>query len=67
LTDTLSFSVYRYDFESKTLRLLKMTRAALIYLSLAIHQEERRRAEIRGAEKPVPYIELDTFEDEWKL
>lgn len=67
LTDTLSFSVYRYDFESKTLRLLKMTRAALIYLSLAIHQEEKRRAEIRGAEKPVPYIELDTFEDEWKL
>ena len=67
LTDTLSFSVYRYDFEEKTLRLLKMARAALIYLSLAIHQEEGRRAEARDPEGIVPQVELETWEDEWKL
>lgn len=31
------------DFERKTLRLLKMAREALIYLSLAMHHEERQR------------------------
>jgi len=67
MTDTLAFSVYRYDFEEKALRLLKMARAALIYLSLAIHQEERRRAENRDPEEFVPQMESDTWDDEWKL
>lgn len=65
-TDTLSFSVYRYDFEAKTLRLLKMARAALVYLSLVIHQQEQRRTEARGPEEIVPQIELETWEDKWK-
>ena len=34
------------DFQDKTLRLLKMAREALIYLSLAMHQEEGLRAEL---------------------
>ena len=34
------------DFQGKTLRLLKMAREALIYLSLAIHREEGLRAEL---------------------
>ena len=33
------------DFEDKTLRLLKMAREALIYLSLAMHREEALREE----------------------
>ena len=33
------------DFQGKTLRLLKMAREALIYLSLAMHREEVMRAE----------------------
>ena len=33
------------DFQKKALRLLKMAREALIYLSLAMHREERRREE----------------------
>ena len=37
-TDVLAASLYRNDFESKALRLLKMARAALIYLSLGIPQ-----------------------------
>ena len=34
------------DFQDKTLRLLKMAREALIYLSLAMHREESLRAEL---------------------
>lgn len=67
MTDTLSYSIYRYDFEEKTLRLLKMARAALIYLSLAVHQEERRRAEDRGPDVPIGRMESDTWDDDWKL
>ena len=36
--------------EAKALRLLKMAREALIYLSLAMHQEEKRRKAARGGE-----------------
>lgn len=65
LADTLAFSVERRDFEAKALRLLKMARAALIYLSLAIHGEERRKASARG-EKPILPMLLDRWDDEWK-
>ncbi len=66
LTDTLAFSVRRGDFEEKTLRLMKMARAALIYVSLAIHAEEKNRAKERrpGVVFPMP---LDIWEDRWKV
>ena len=67
MTDTLSFSIYRYDFELKTLRLLKMARAALIYLALAVHQEEQRRAEERDSDVSVLKMESGVWDDEWKL
>ena len=38
------------DFQAKTLRLLKMVREAMIYLSLAMHREEILRAEASGEE-----------------
>ncbi len=49
--DTLAFSVYRQDFESKTLKIMKLVRAALIYLSLGVKVEEVRRAKERGADQ----------------
>lgn len=67
MTDKLAFSVYRYDFETKTLRLLKMVRAALIYLSLAVHQEEKKRAESRDPNERILSMEPDIWEDGWKL
>jgi tetratricopeptide (TPR) repeat protein len=67
LADTLAFSVYRSDFQEKTLRLMKMARAALIYLSLAIHSEEKRRAKERKPGAIVPGIPLDVWEDKWKV
>lgn len=67
LADTLAFSMHRRDFKAKTLRLIKMARAALIYLSLAIHCEEQRRAKDRGHDSIVPGMPLDVWKDEWKV
>ncbi|MFC3656462.1 LA2681 family HEPN domain-containing protein [Xanthomonas hyacinthi] len=62
--DTLAYGITRSDLEQKTLRLLQLARSALIYLSLAMHQEERRRSKGRsGLSAPMP---LDVWRDEWK-
>lgn len=67
LADTLAFSTYRQEFEEKTLRLIKMARAALIYLSLAVHCEEKQRAKERSPDSIIPGMPLDVWEDEWKV
>jgi tetratricopeptide (TPR) repeat protein len=41
--DPFGYVVCRPDLEIKTLRMLRTARAALIYLSLALHAEEKRR------------------------
>jgi tetratricopeptide (TPR) repeat protein len=66
LTDTLAMRIGRKDFEAKTLRLLKLVRSTLIYLSLGIHQEERSKNKARGLGKVVP-IKLPNYDDEWKI
>jgi hypothetical protein len=66
MADTLAHSVYRSDFEAKTLRLLKMVRAALIYLALVIHGEEKERAKNRKPGSVIPGMPLDVWEDDWK-
>ncbi|WP_437914777.1 LA2681 family HEPN domain-containing protein [Sorangium sp. So ce302] len=43
--DLFGFVVDKTELEAKALRLLKTARAALIYLSLAIHQEEIQKTE----------------------
>lgn len=65
--DNVTFSMHRREFESKTLRLIKMARAALIYLSLAIHYEEQRRLTEQHSNSIIPEIQLDVWEDEWKV
>ena len=62
----LAFSVYRKNFTAKALRLLKMARAALMYLTLAIHTEERKREDARPKKELVLPMPVDTWEDEWK-
>lgn len=42
-SDQLAFHISTQDLTEKTVRILKMARAALTYLSLAVHQEERNR------------------------
>ncbi len=65
LRDSLAYSVTRGDLEAKALRLLKLARAGLIYLSLAVHREELLREEQRGDGLVMP-MGLDTWPDDWK-
>jgi tetratricopeptide (TPR) repeat protein len=67
LADTLAFSIHRREFEVKTLKLIKMVRSALIYLSLAIHAEEKQRRTENEHKTITPKVALDIFEDDWKL
>ena len=64
--DTLAFSIHRNEFETKTFKILRMTRAALMYLSLAIHFEEQRCVKGRSANKSVLEIPLSLWKYEWK-
>lgn len=52
--DDMAYSLTRDSLEAKTLRLIKMARAGLIYLSLAVHREEAIRAEKRQDEFVMP-------------
>ncbi len=65
--DALAHSVYRRDFEARALRLLKMVRAALIYLCAAVGVEERRRRQNRKTKEPVLPMPIDYWEDDWKM
>jgi tetratricopeptide (TPR) repeat protein len=64
--DKLAFSVYRTHFTAKATRLMKMARAALIYLSLSIHAEEKKREQVRPKKGLILPMPVDTWEDEWK-
>lgn len=66
LTDSLAKSLDRSDFAAKTLRLMRTARAALIYLSLAVWQEERCRESLRDPSKIIVTNPLDVWEDDWK-
>jgi tetratricopeptide (TPR) repeat protein len=59
-------SISTDDFAARTLRLLKLVRGSLIYLSLAVHCEERLRASDGGEKKLVLSMPLDSWRDDWK-
>jgi hypothetical protein len=67
LADTLAYSLYRDDFERKTLKLLKLARAALIYLSISIHIEEQYGAKKRDPRQISIPAYLGKWEDRWKF
>jgi hypothetical protein len=60
------FDISVSDLIAKTLRQLKLARAAIIYLSLAVHVEEERREGERGDDKLNMPMILDTWDDDWK-
>jgi tetratricopeptide (TPR) repeat protein len=64
--DELAYSIKRDEFEGQTVKLLRLARAALIYLSLGVHAEEQRRRTARG-DTSIPSMPLDTWEDKWKV
>lgn len=61
----LAYSISRDEFEAKTLRLIKLARAGIIYLTLAMHREERRRAERAGDGLTMP-LPLTSLPDRFK-
>ena len=67
LVDRLAYSMFIVEFEEMTLRLIRLARAALIYLSLAVHSEELSRSKTRDHSKIVNLGELPKYDDNWKL
>ncbi|MGP0058553.1 MAG: LA2681 family HEPN domain-containing protein [Beijerinckiaceae bacterium] len=63
--DNLAYSLSRADFERKALRLLKLAREALTYLSLGMHREEERRRR-QHREGFIAGMPLIPWEDGWK-
>jgi hypothetical protein len=63
--DRLAYSIQREAFIDKTLLVLRRARAALIYLSLGMHQEERRRSKNKK-DGLIASMRLDHWEDDWK-
>ena len=66
LVDTLAYSIGRSDFEDKALRLLKLSRAAIIHLTLAMDFEEKRRRRASRSKKPMAGQELPVVDHRWK-
>lgn len=64
--DRLEYPMRRSDFAVRALRMLQLSRSALIYLCLGIHREERRRRKERDPNQPIGTLPLDKMEDEWK-
>lgn len=65
--EALAYSVALKEFERKTLHLFRLARAALIYLSLAVHVEEHAKGKQwkgQGIGAPIP---MDVWEDDWKI
>jgi len=59
--DTLAYSITRSDLEQRTLRLMKLVRSSLIYLSLGMHREEQRRR--KGKDECVATMPLNPLRD----
>lgn len=53
-----TYEIEQYDFYDKTLRLLRLTRSALLYLSTAIYVEESSKTPLEGAVRPIEMMEL---------
>jgi hypothetical protein len=64
-TDTLAYSVQRERFQEKALHVFRLARAGLTYLSLGMHEEERRRATGKFEKYQMP-MDLGFIRDDWK-
>lgn len=65
-TEQVGLHIGRHDFEAKALRLMGLARAAIIYLCLAVHREERLKKSDSKETISMPMI-VDTWDDKWKL
>ena len=63
-SNRLAYSIARAELNAKTLRLLKLVRAAMIYLMLGMHREESRR--VHDGKKLAFPMPMTLWEDNWK-
>lgn len=59
------FDITASDLAARTLRQLKLARAALTYLAMGVSAEERRREAESGGSLTMPVL-LFTWKDAWK-
>ena len=64
--DDLAHSLSREDLERRSLRVLKLARSALIYLSLGMHHEERRKRSATNSAIGPAVMALDPLQDQRK-
>lgn len=64
--DNLAHAVSRDDLEQRTLRILKLARSALIYLSLGMHVEEGRRQASADTDCRIGSMPLHVMDDDFK-
>lgn len=55
----LSYPVSEAELKTQAIKLLKLVRSALIYVSLAAHWDQARNREQRGLVVPIPLHEID--------
>jgi len=65
-SDDLAHSMYRAELGTRSKELLSLTRSAIIYLSLAVHREERLKAATAPKNRVTVPMNLDVWEDDWK-
>jgi tetratricopeptide (TPR) repeat protein len=64
--EVLAFSLARDEFERRTLKILKLARAALLYLVQGVYVEEALSRSGDGDRIAAPMY-LDTWDDDWKF
>ncbi len=67
LLDPMAMSMKRGEFEARALRLLKKARSALMYMTFAIHNEERTRNSKCSVDETLPALSLSVLDDSWKV
>jgi hypothetical protein len=67
LMDSLAMSMKRGEFEARALRLLKKAHSALMYLTFALHHEEKVSRARSHIEPELPALSLSVLNDSWKV
>lgn len=62
--DSLAYYISETDLEKYTFQIMEMVRELIIYLSFAVKINEGKKREIV---QHIPKIDLDIYEDIWKL
>jgi len=67
LVDSMAMSMKRGEFESRALRLLKKAHSALMYLTFALHHEDKVSRARCHVEPELPAMSLSVLDDSWKV